>query len=249
MDRLIRSPRGTSSTSCHRPEHRWHSPATSACFEGEDSTSRHSGVAALVGDLPTKSELASMFLGLERTGAGTHMDLAQVLERVEETEQRLDWHAAAIRSLQATTRNLTIAHRMALYKIEDQENRNRQNNIRIRGLPEATGDDNLLPSLRGIFNGLLGQAADYPLKIDRAHRALRPRNLSSETPQDIICRLHYYEEKELIMRKAREQTPLDFDGTSLLFFPDLARQTLECRRALRPLTKKLCADSSVPHCS
>lgn len=132
---------------------------------------------------------------------------------------------------------------MALYKIEDQENRNRRNNIRIRGLPEATGDDDLLPSVRGIFNGLLGHAADHPLKIDRVHRALRPRNLSTDIPRDVICRVHYYEEKELIMKKARDAAPLDFDGATLSFFPDLARETLDRRRALKPLTEKLRAAS------
>lgn len=170
----------------------------------------------------------TMFLGLEcsikKERSTVRWDLSQVLERMEEMEQSLDRHAAAIRSLQTTTPNLTIAHRMALYKIEDQENRKRRNNIRIRGLPEATGDDDLLPSLRGIFNVLLGRTADHPLKIDRAHRDLRPRNLSSETLRDIICRVHYYEEKELIMRKAREKAPMDFDGETLLFFPDPARE-------------------------
>lgn len=77
-----------------------------------------------------------MFLGLERSIkkelSAVRSDLSQVLERVEETEQRLDRHAAAIKSLQTTTRSLTIAHRMALYKTEDQENRNMRNNIRIR---------------------------------------------------------------------------------------------------------------------
>lgn len=68
---------------------------------------------------------------------------------------------------------------------------------------------------------------------------MRPRNLSSEIPRDIICRIHYYDEKELIMRKAREKAPMDFDGASLQFFPDLARETLERRRALRPLTELL----------
>lgn len=127
-----------------------------------------------------------MLLGLERAikkeVSAVHSDLSQVLERVEESEQRLDHHAIAIRNLQVSTRNLAIAHRMALYKIEDQENRNRRNNIQIRGLPEATGNEDLLPSIQGIFNGLLGQAADHPLKIDQVHRALRPRNLSSDTP-------------------------------------------------------------------
>lgn len=151
MDELGRSPRGSCSASRHRSEPGRHSPATSACSEGEEGASKYSGVAALVSDLPTKTELASLFAGLERSIkkelSAVRSDLSHVLERVEETELRLDRHATAIRALQNTTRTLSIAHRMALYKIEDQENRNRRNNIRIRGLPEATGDDDLLPSL------------------------------------------------------------------------------------------------------
>lgn len=45
------------------------------------------------------------------------------------------------------------------------------------------------------------------------------------------------------MQKARESASLDFDGATLSFFPDLAREILEHRRALRPLTEKLHAAS------
>lgn len=76
---------------------------------------------------------------------------------------------AAIRDLQNSTGCLTMAHRMVLYKIEDQEGRTWRNNIGIRGLLEATRDDNLLASIRGIFNGLLGNTADNPLKLDHVH--------------------------------------------------------------------------------
>lgn len=41
------------------------------------------------------------------------------------------------------------------------------------------------------------------------------------------------------MRKAREAASLEFDGVTLSFFPDLSRETLERRRALKPLTEKL----------
>lgn len=244
-DGLGRSPRGrsVSSASRHRPETRHRSPVSSCGSDRERSPREDSRVADLVSGLPTKSDLALMRSGLEKVIkkelSAVRTDLAQVLERVEETEQRLDRHANAIRDLKSSTRNLYIAHRMALYKLEDQENRNRRNNIRIRGLPEATRDDDLAASVRGIFNTLLGNQADHPLKIDRVHRALRPRNLSTDTPRDIICRLHYYEEKEIIMKKAREAESLDFDGAILSFFPDLARETLERRRALKPLTEKL----------
>lgn len=111
-------------------------------------------------------------------------DLSQVLEQVEETEQRLDRHAVAIRSLQTTTRNLSIAQKMAVYKIKDQENRNRQN-IQIRGLPEATRDVDLPVSFCGIFNGLLSNPSDHPLKLNQVHWAFCTYNLSSDTPRDM----------------------------------------------------------------
>lgn len=43
----------------------------------------------------------------------------------------------------------------------------------------------------------------------------------------------------MILRKAKEAATLEFDGVTLSFFPDLARETLERRRAWKPLTKKL----------
>lgn len=41
---------------------------------------------------------------------------------------------------------------------------NRRNNIRIRGLPEATGDCNLIQTLKGIFSQLL--CVDMDLEVD-----------------------------------------------------------------------------------
>lgn len=73
---------------------------------------RGSEVAALVSGLRTKTELASMLLSLERAikkeVSAVRSDLLQVLVRVEESELRLDRHAAAIRVLQFTTCNLSI---------------------------------------------------------------------------------------------------------------------------------------------
>lgn len=45
------------------------------------------------------------------------------------------------------------------------------------------------------------------------------------------------------MKKARKASSLDFDGAALSFFPDLARETLDRCRAMRPLTEKLRAAS------
>lgn len=124
-DGLGRSPHGSGVGSApkKRPETRHHSPVSSGGSEGERSLVRRSGTAGPA-TLTTTADLASMLLILEKIiKKEVCVVRTQVLEGVEDSELRLDRHAAAIRDLQATIRNLAIAHRMALYKIEDQENR------------------------------------------------------------------------------------------------------------------------------
>lgn len=57
--------------------------------------------------------------------------------------------------------------------------------------------------IRGILNSILGKPFTEPLRFNRVHRALHPRNLSADQPRDVICRLHYIEDKNAIMIKLR----------------------------------------------
>lgn len=82
---------------------------------------------------------------------------------------------------------------------EDLENRSRQNNIRIRGLPESVGTEELKVTLQGIFNSLLKRPKTADLEIDRAHRTQGPRDRDTRTPRDVICRIHFFYIKESIM--------------------------------------------------
>ncbi|OCT92681.1 hypothetical protein XELAEV_18015743mg [Xenopus laevis] len=101
--------------------------------------------------------------------------------------------------------------------LDDQENRSRRNNIRIKGLPES------------------GKPPDGDIVIDRAHRELRPRDPNSDIPRDIICRIHFYNVKEALMLKARDSGFIHFESMQLKFFQDLCRNTLRQRRALKPI--------------
>ncbi|PIO31496.1 hypothetical protein AB205_0176850, partial [Aquarana catesbeiana] len=193
-----------------------------------------------------KKELAGMFHSLEKSIkkeiTAVRSDMSHILVRVEETEQRQDTQAVAIKDLQDTVTQLAFAYRASMYKLEDLENRNRRNNIRVRGLPEATGDSDLEPSIRGIFNSILGNPVTAPLCFDRVHRALRPRIANSDLPRDVICRLHYLEDKNAIMTKMRGLPNIDFDGATITIYPDLSKDTLDRRRTLKPLLDHLRSD-------
>lgn len=95
------------------------------------------------------------------------------------------------------------------------EDRSRRNNLRLWGLPEATGTE--VPSERAvaIFCRITGDSLPTNLEFDRIHRALGPRSSDPNRPRDVICRLHHYTYKEAILRKAWEAGDTDFDGASV----------------------------------
>lgn len=84
-------------------------------------------------------------------------DMGHLMKRVEEAEEKTGQQAQEIGELKAQVSKLQLAHREHLYKLEDQHNHNRHQNLRIRALPEQQG---------GIFTPLLGRSEEYELKID-----------------------------------------------------------------------------------
>lgn len=87
--------------------------------------------------------LAKMEASLKVDIAAVRTDIGQVLGRVEEAESRLDDHDQRFQDISNQIKNLQSTNRYLLYKIEDQENRSRRNNLRIKGLPEKYKNEDL----------------------------------------------------------------------------------------------------------
>lgn len=148
----------------------------------------------------------------------SHDDLAQRVAKLEQSQSQQDAYLSDL-----------------LLRIDDQDNRGRRNNIRVRGIPESTAPVDLHATVRDVFNMYLGRPPDAVLELDRAHRSLGPRPPDQQKPRDVICRVHKYLLKEEIMRLAWRKGPLDFDGATIQLLPDVSRHTLWMRRLLRPL--------------
>lgn len=74
--------------------------------------------------------------------------------------------------------------------------------------------------------------------MDRAHRALRPKQPNGP-PRDVICRVRDFTTKEQIMQAARSKREIKFEESTIQLFPDLAWITLQRRRHLKPLVTLL----------
>lgn len=121
------------------------------------------------------------------------------------------------------------------FQVLDLENRNRRDNVRIRGIPEAIGPDELNETVLSIFNHYLDRPSKEPIKIDRMHRVAVSRNARGGPPRDVICKLHHFPQKEAIIRGGWEKGPIEVRGAQVIILQDLAPKTLQMRKILKPL--------------
>lgn len=117
--------------------------------------------------------------------------------------------------------------KQAINSLDEQENRNRKSNIRIRGLKEEVGSKELIAILQKIFQEITQDCDIKELIIDWAHRVAGIRRLDPNKPRDVICKMHYAHIKDRIMLAARQNKNIQYEGDTLFFFQDLLKFTLE----------------------
>ncbi|XP_044132770.1 olfactory receptor 1468-like, partial [Bufo gargarizans] len=102
-------------------------------------------------------------------------EISQVGHRVEALEQAtqdLNSHANGVTEcLSGHAEELNRAFSL----LEDQENRSRRRNIRIKGLPESWAAESLRKVALEIFADILDSDSAASIIIERIHRALRPQ--------------------------------------------------------------------------
>lgn len=186
--------------------------------------------------LPTKTEIQDMFVKLEKVIKAEILnlrtDMGHLLKRVEEVEKVVETQGEEISRLENQVK--TLQRGQLMLKLEEQENQNRRQNLRIRSLPEQRGED-LTMAIKYIFNPFLGRNPECELKIDRVHRIRKPPNLRDEVPRDVIVKFHQFEDKAKIWSKLRGAHPVKYNNQEIQIFSDLSVETLARRRQLKPL--------------
>lgn len=188
--------------------------------------------------LPTKSDIEGLILRIEgehnRDIQEVRADLHTLTDRVDSGEATISSLTHRIAALERSQESQAATAVDLQLPLEDLEDRSRSNNLRLRGLPEATGAEDLAATVTAIFQEILG-ASPPSLELDRVHRALGPKSNDPDRPRDVLCRIHHYNQKELILRKAWEHGTVEFDGATIKVLPDLSRATLQRRAMLRPV--------------
>lgn len=166
-------------------------------------------------------------------------EIALVEERTDRLENKMDELINYVQVLEEDNHTLKQQITLLQSQQEDLENRERRQNLRIRGVPETVGDAQLHEYLLGLFVTLAPTIPDIDWRMDRAHRSLAPKPPVGARPRDIIIKFHYYESKESLLNSTRNKTSITYKGEKLQIFSDLSPITLAKRRSLRPVTLHL----------
>nr|WPK86597.1 NLRC3-like protein 60 [Sebastes schlegelii] len=169
------------------------------------------------------------------TSASSNGSLPPDSTRIVAAEEQGFDHERRIQTLELCLTDMKKSNERLLTKIDDIEGRSRRN----VGIPEDEEKGRTTEFIAGLIPKLLGVSSfAKPVIVDRAHRIPVPKPTDVKRPRSIIARIHFYQEKELILRLSRQQQMI-YSGQRIYVYPDYTAEVMAQRRGFREVTQAL----------
>ncbi|KAI4891056.1 hypothetical protein NFI96_008103 [Prochilodus magdalenae] len=179
------------------------------------------------------AELQNSLDGLYSTLNGLVARVADAEQRISETEDTVNRHEQLVNTLLKDNESLKS-------KVDYLENYSRRNNVRIVGLKEGTETDDPVKFFGEWLPQVLGTTHfPSPLDIERAHRTPSFKPPLNESPRPVLIRFLRYQDREKILRLAKEKRNITIQEKRVNFFPDLSPELARRRKLMIPAMKAL----------
>lgn len=211
------------------------SPTTSSTSEYHTTLSKADldiSLEAMYTRLATKFQTE-----LHKTSHTLSQEIAALGSHIELLETKHDELALAYNDLSREHDSLATALSAIQAQVEDLDNRNRRNNLRLRGIPES--ETELIPAVIRLFKSLLPDYDSAAFKCDRIHRAIRPKPPDDKPPRDVVLCMKDFLIKEDILRASRNKQRITLDNHPIQIYPDISPTTLDRCRGLKEITTAL----------
>lgn len=215
-----------------------HQPCADGCIQSEPTlTDVLSAVSACHASLQT---LTLQMGDLKGDMVHVGQDIRNLNERVKAAENRVsaveDQLPTMSKALQSNTQAITAL----LQKVDDLENRSRQNNVRIVGVLENAEGRNPVALFEDWLLKVVGKdALSSFFANERAHR-VPSRPLSPGAPtRHILIKLLHFRNRDSTLRAAREKKDLDINGHKVSFSPDFSTEIQKRRMQFSDIKQRL----------
>lgn len=195
-----------------------------------------------------QTELASCFLKLEATMtekitalmAPLTAQLQELQQTVPQVAQTADSSMELGLMNQDTTQQLQKNQDWAAEKILMLENQLKMANLKLRGFPEGSEENQDLIVFISTWLATQLQLEDgVAPTLLAAYRLGPPRRAPNSLPRDILIKCLDSRTKQKFLTTSRAKGHLMFHNYKIVILQDLSAETLEARRRLKPLTTLL----------
>lgn len=216
--------------------------------EGNSPVSQKTAWAASNQELPlTRADMEAMLLKSEERIISTlaaqfSVDRARIDSHdnaIQEIETSMNDMQSRVMELEKVCASLRKENNTLKLRTDGLENHSRRNNIRVTNLPEKVENPRPSVFLAECLTEVFGpDSFPTPLVVDRAHR-INIQMRSPNTPRPLIARIHHYQNKELLLKLAREKGRLLYHGTEIHIFPDYSPEVSQKRAAFYEVKSQL----------
>ena len=174
--------------------------------------------------------------------------LSTLGDQVEHLEARVSSNQDNITDLEKRVKKLEKENEYLREKADDAENRSRASNLRFLHVPEGEERNDIM----GFMNHLLphlfgGETFPTPPVIEKIHRTPTARSQDPEAgPRPILVKFLNFQDKQRILRLAREKGELKFKGGRIHVYADYSAALLKKRRLYDPI-KKQCQERALQY--
>ena len=115
----------------------------------------------------------------------------------------------------------------------------KRNNIHIIGIPEGEKEEQGIENLfeKVMMENFPNLRREKVTQIQESHRVPRKRNPKMPTVRHIIIKMKKFQDKERILKAAREKQGVTYKGAPIRLATDFSMETLQARREWQKYSK------------
>lgn len=162
-------------------------------------------------------------------------DVAALNSRTEEAEQRISQVEDDNVKLNNTVASMKETISKLGERLQYQENYNRRNSVRIKGIPEETEKGSgVVAMIKEMLCSLFKETPDVAetFEIERAHRtpmSQQNKGTPTQRPRHILVKFLRYADREKVRARAREVGSFTWNGSKVEIFPDFSKEVQDKR--------------------
>ncbi|ERE69936.1 LINE-1 type transposase domain-containing protein 1 [Cricetulus griseus] len=187
-------------------------------------------------------------LEMERLDKRSGTKDVSITNRIQEMEERISAIEDSLEDIHSSTKENLKSNKSLTQNIQEIWDTVKRPNLRIIGIEE--GEETLLKGTENIFNKIIEEnfpnlQKDMPMKVQEAYRTPNRLDNKKKSPQHIIIKTPNLQNKEKILRAAKEKGQVTYKGKPIRITPDFSMETLKARRfAIHSHTEAVCSEPS-----